>query len=198
MCSNIVITCFPKHTVGRSLPLWPEIGKRPEWFSFTSRKSEMNAPGGAVRLPFNCSASFWITAADQVLRSGPGEPGNGSLLEGPQAVALAGLRSLCLPDVIQVSRCEAGLPLLELRRPPSRCGIEDLAPRFLASHLVRAHTSRSRSQSTAPRFARRGQWNLWLPSKAKQMPPSKTSTNMPSRDILSRRRRPLTTTGTIV
>ena len=43
---------------------------------------------------------------------------------------------------------------------------------------------RSRSQSTAPRLARRGQWNLWLPPKAEQMPPSKTSTNMPSREYI--------------
>jgi hypothetical protein len=64
MYANRLIMWFPKHTVGSSLPKWPEISKRPEWFSFKSRKSEMNAPGDAVPLPFNCSASFWITVAE--------------------------------------------------------------------------------------------------------------------------------------
>ena len=68
-----------------------------------------------------------------------------------------------------------------------------MAPRFLASRKFHPH-----SQSTAPGLARRGQWNLWLPPKAEQIPPSKTSTHMPSWDISSRRQRPLTKTGTIV
>jgi len=45
--------------------MWPEIGKRPEWFSFKSRKSEMNAPGDAVPLPFNCSRLFGLRLLSQ-------------------------------------------------------------------------------------------------------------------------------------
>jgi len=68
----------------------------------------------------------------------------------------------------------------------------------LASHPVSSRTFCSRSQSTAPRLARRGQWNLWLPPKAEQMPPSKISINMSSLNIPDRRKLPLTKTGTIV
>jgi hypothetical protein len=88
---------------------------------------------------------------------------------------------------------------MERRAAPHRCEVaRDWHPLFLASHPVSSRTFCSRSQSTAPRLARRGQWNLWLPPKAEQMQPSKISINMPSLNISGRRKRPLTKTGTIV
>ncbi|TMC22973.1 MAG: hypothetical protein E6J11_01365 [Chloroflexi bacterium] len=100
--------------------------------------------------------------------------------------------------MLRVSRCEAGIPLLELRAAPSEgqergpgTPLLGRAPGQLA-HIPPAfseHCSRAHSFRAVEPVAS---------SDSEQMPPSTASTNMPSREHLRQETATLTKTGTIV